>query len=219
MRGYPVFLDLEGRTCLVVGAGAVGAAKVRGLSDAGAVVRVVDPSPPADLTDLSPAVVVVQRAFRPEDADGTALVFACTPDPVVNRAVLAAAASRGVPACDAGTGIVVTEAQAFSSGAVLRRGGLCVAVSTGGASAGLAADVRDLISTIVGDEYADATELLRDLRERLAGVGDEAIRRRASRRVLDGGLVELLRAGRHADAAALVGAALDGARTESRCSR
>lgn len=228
MRGYPVLLHLAGRSCLVVGGGRVGSEKVRGLIEAGATVLVVDPSPCPRLVELAAsqdasrdasknAIRIVQRRFHTGDLGGMLLAFACTADRDVNASVLAAAAERGILACDAGTGPSAAGlAPAFSGAAVLRRGELCVAVSTGGTAPLLAAKVRDRIAGQVGEEFAEAAALIGQLRERLmTGVEDAAARRRAIREVLDGGLVELLLESRSADAAALCDAVFDRARAGS----
>src|SRR4051794_301147 len=90
---YPVFLDLSGRLAVVVGGGAVGVRRCRGLLDAGAEVRVVA-SEPSD--ELPSGVTVVGRAFDAADLDGAWFVVACTDDADVNDAVAAAAGQRGI---------------------------------------------------------------------------------------------------------------------------
>ena len=52
---FPIFLKLEGRTCLVVGAGPVGEGKIRSLLDAGARVRVISPDATSQVTELAKA--------------------------------------------------------------------------------------------------------------------------------------------------------------------
>ena len=92
---------------------------------------------------------------------------------------------------------------------------LCIAVSTGGAAPALAANVRDRLAEQIGDEYGEAVSVLSRLRERLLeSVDDASARRRATQGVLSAGLVELVRAGRQSDAAALCDAALETARAE-----
>ena len=124
MPYYPLFLDLTGRRCLVVGAGPVGQRKAAGLLAAGAVVRVVAPESP----ELSGAEWVAAE-YEPEHLDGMALVFAAGP-PDVNARVVADARQRG---------IWVNSASDPTSGdfllpAVRRAGRIEVAVSTAGAS-------------------------------------------------------------------------------------
>ena len=157
MPVYPVFLDLTGRTAVVVGGGSVGSRKARGLAAAGTTVRVVDPKPSPDLAELA-GIELVRRTFRPNDLDGAVLVYACTPDAAVNADVLAAADARGIPACDSGTGLAGPGGLTFTGGATLRSGDVCIAVSTGGASPALAARLRDRIAEALGADFAGADE-------------------------------------------------------------
>ena len=209
MQLFPVFLDLAHRPCLVVGGGTVGCDKAAGLAAAGAYVLVVDPSPSAGVLALAAVeggMVVEARAFEEGDCAGRVLVFACTDDERVNAAVARAAAARAVLCCRADGG------GDFSTGALLRRGEVCVAVSSGGASPVLAAEARDRIAAVVGDEFGVAAQLLGTLRERLRGsVADASARARALGGNLVGDLLEAVRDGRAAAAAALVETAFDAA--------
>lgn len=216
MQVFPIFLDVRGRSCLVAGGGAVGLEKAQRLREAGAEVVVLDPAPSAATREFAsgdPAVTIVPREFRPDDCDGRALVFACTADDTVNAQVLEAARARGILVQRTDGNAEAGEVGDFLGGAVLRRGELCVAVSSGGASPAFASATRDRIAEVVGDEFGEAVAMLGQLRSRLrAEVADPLARRRASRAVVDGGLVDLLREGRRAEAAALVATALDEAR-------
>ena len=97
---YPVFLDVRGRTALVVGGGAVAERKAAGLARAGACVRVVAPTVTAGLEAQARdgLVDLRRRAFRENDVEGVFLVYAATDDAAVNEAVYAEAEARGVPA-------------------------------------------------------------------------------------------------------------------------
>ena len=90
---YPLFLDLRHRRVVVVGGGAVGSRRIRGLLEAEAHVVVVDPDPTGDLPD---GVAVVRRPFAADDLVDAALVIACTDDPSVNAEVADVAAARGI---------------------------------------------------------------------------------------------------------------------------
>ncbi|MEW5935766.1 MAG: siroheme synthase, partial [Bacillota bacterium] len=77
----------------------------------------------------------------------------------------------------------------FISPAVLQRGPVTVAVSTGGASPALAALIRDRIADVVGDEVGEWAEVLASFRRRVQErVGDAAARQDLLRRAaaLDG---------------------------------
>ena len=160
MPDYPILLNLDGRLCVVVGGGPVGRRKARGLRDAGARVRLIDPEPPVgeEFRDIE----VAARTYRTADLRGAALAFAAAGDREVNAAVAADARREGIP-------VNVADAPLegdFRLPALLRRGELTVAVSTGGQSPALAALVRDLLAETLGPEWTTVLELAGALRQK-----------------------------------------------------
>ncbi len=131
--GLAVNLLLRGRAAVVVGGGAVGLRKARLLLEADAAVTVVAPVVCAEIRSLAEAkrLVHLPRPFEPGDLAGAAVVFAATNDAVVNRQVLDVAHRTGVLACAADANWPSGD---FLTPASIRRGGLQVAVSTGGRS-------------------------------------------------------------------------------------
>jgi uroporphyrin-III C-methyltransferase/precorrin-2 dehydrogenase/sirohydrochlorin ferrochelatase len=94
---YPIMLDVRGRSCVVVGGGAVALRKVYGLLEEGAAISVIAPSVVDALSDLAAAgrIRVACRPFEVGDVDGALLVFAATDDESVNRRVAAAGRAVG----------------------------------------------------------------------------------------------------------------------------
>ena len=162
---YPVFLKLEGRLCVVIGAGRVAERRVRGLCEAGARVRVVGITATEGILKLADEGVVhlYQRAFEPSDLEGSALVIAATDHVDVNRAVQTAAKCRGILFCGADPH---TDSD-FIVPAVVRRGDLQVAISTGGNSPAYAALLRREIETFLEDGHVDFLDMMADLRRRV----------------------------------------------------
>ncbi len=191
MGFLPVILDLGGRTALVVGGGSVATGKVGRLREAGAVVRVVTQEASAELQVLGEDdadITIEIRQFRDEDLEGVDLVFTATGDPDVSRKVAEGARQRGVWMNAADDAARCT----FFLPAVLQRGSLQVAVSSGGTSPTLAVRVRDEIDAALGQEYGRAAELLGGLRRSLPAGQD---RGKILGQLLDGGLLEALRRG------------------------
>lgn len=171
----PILLNLSGKRVVVVGGGAVGARKALAARVAGAAVRVVDPRTPLALPT---EVVHVAEAYRSDHLDGVALVFACA-TPEVNAQVVLDAHARSVWV-NAATS---PDDGDFALPAVVRRGPLTLAVSTGGASPALARRIRERLEVEYDDTFAAWVVLLAEVRaDVLATVPDEA-RRRA---LLDG---------------------------------
>jgi precorrin-2 dehydrogenase/sirohydrochlorin ferrochelatase len=157
-RYYMTCLDLDGRSCLVVGGGAVALEKARGLLECGAHVTVVAPQVRPELAALD--VELVRRGYRTEDLEGRLLVVAATSITSLNRRVYADAEARSL-LCNV---VDVPELCSFILPAVLRRDPITVAVSTGGASPALAQRLRDDIADVVRPEHAELAERLRELR-------------------------------------------------------
>ena len=185
---YPVFLDVRGRTALVVGGGAVAERKAAGLARAGACVRVVAPTVTA----------------------GVFLVYAATDDAAVNEAVYAEAEARGVPA-----NVVDDPAHcSFIVPSVVRRGPLQLAVSTSGAAPALAKRLRRELEGRFPEDWAVYVDLLAEVRAlvRSRMAGGEAERAPVLEAACDLGVLERLRAGERLDAEAVYAEALRAAR-------
>jgi siroheme synthase-like protein len=156
---YPVFLKLEGRRVLVVGAGPVAERKVEALLGAKAAVRVVAPEASPALREWAAKGTVewLARPFDPADADGAWLVIAATSDAAVQRSVADAAEARGrfVIAVDD-----PAHASAYS-GAVVSRPPFAIAISSSGAAPALTRLVREVIEHVLPSEdaIADAQRL------------------------------------------------------------
>ncbi|HZO61982.1 MAG TPA: bifunctional precorrin-2 dehydrogenase/sirohydrochlorin ferrochelatase [Gaiellaceae bacterium] len=157
-RYYMACLDLEGRSCLVVGGGAVGLEKAKGLLECGAAVIVVAPQVEPELEDLP----VTWRRKRYETADlaGHLLVVAATPVASLNRRIFADADARAL-LCNV---VDTPELCSFILPAVFRRDPIALAVSTGGASPALAKRLRDELGAMIGEHHVALAERLRELR-------------------------------------------------------
>jgi precorrin-2 dehydrogenase / sirohydrochlorin ferrochelatase len=150
-RFYPVFLSLEGRTCLVVGGGAVGERKVRELLKYGVSIRMVS-------RDLTPwlaerlaegRLVLAGSEYSRAHLDGADLVFAATSDMEVNRTIAGDARSRGLW-CNMA---IDPELGSFIVPSVVRKGPLCIAISTGGSSPAAAKAIRVKLERDFGREW------------------------------------------------------------------
>ena len=95
---FPMFLKLEGRQCLVVGAGKVGEPKIGGLLETGARLRVValDASPTVREWARAGKLELELRAFSAEDLDGAFLAVVATNSRSLNERIYHEARSRGV---------------------------------------------------------------------------------------------------------------------------
>jgi len=174
---YPIFLDLQGKRCLVVGGGDVAARKVEGLLEAGATVAVVSPllTEALDRLAQSGSIRHEARLFQPDDVIGCTLVIGATDQPEVNAAVCKASRTQGI-----WVNIVDTPAACdFIAPAVVRRGELQIAISTGGNSPTLAKRIRAQLEQRYGCEYAELVAWLGQQRERIRRRVADPVRRKA----------------------------------------
>jgi precorrin-2 dehydrogenase/sirohydrochlorin ferrochelatase len=165
MKTYPIFAVLADKPCLVVGGGAVGERKVHDLMAAGARVTVVSRTLTPALAALADRgeIRFLAEDFRAAQVEGMALVMAATDDQEVNAAVSAAAQARAiwVNVADA------PEYCTFIVPAMVRRGDLTLALSTGGASPALARQLRQELQQHFGPEYGPYLDLLQRVRTRV----------------------------------------------------
>lgn len=178
---FPVSLEVAGRHCVVFGAGPVARSRAAALLDAGAV------------------VTVIARPHEDGDLAGAFLAVAATGDAAETARIFAEAEREGVL-----LNAVDDPARChFAVPAVLRRGDLVVAVSTGGRAPGYAGRLRDELARTVGAEHGTLLDLI-------AGLRDELPAEWAAnwREALDHDLIGLVRAGRTGEAHALLRAAL-----------
>lgn len=205
LGGYPVNLLVDGRRCVVVGGGRIAARKIAGLLDAGAAVHVVAPDldPEVEALAAERRISVERRRFTPADLEGAWLATTATPDGEVNAAVYAAGEDRHVfvNAADDPTHC------SFTLMSVVRQGDLVVTIGTGGRSPALATYLKDHVRSEMGPEWGVLLELLSEEREawRSAGSSSEEL---DWRRALDSGMLDLIRAGRVAEAKELLRACL-----------
>ncbi|MCX6030912.1 MAG: bifunctional precorrin-2 dehydrogenase/sirohydrochlorin ferrochelatase [Chloroflexi bacterium] len=193
MKTYPICLiGLTSRPAVVIGGGSVAGRKVVALLAADASVTVISPELTPELAALAAAgrIASMGRAYRDGDLAGAWLVIAATDDPQVNAAVWAEAERRGclVNVVDDSTH------SNFIVPAVVRRGEVTVAVSTGGASPALARRLKEQFEALIGPEYGNLADLLAELRpELIARFSPGQPRLAAALRLVDSDLLAVIR--------------------------
>lgn len=196
---YPIFADLHGRRCVVIGGGVIAQRKVTTLIGYGAAITVVSPEVTKRLSAYAKSGKIrrIARRFQPADLRGAWLVYAATDDQAINRLVFRTASAQRIftnvvdqkPLCS------------FIAPAIARRGPVTVAVSTGGASPSLAKQIRDEFQRIADHGYLPMVRLLKSLRS----VAKQVLPKYQDRKVYFDRLVrgttfEMVRCGRIAEA-------------------
>jgi len=170
---FPIFVNVKGKPCLVVGGGQVAARKAGALLEAGAIVRVVAPEIDADLAKLKGVEPVAAR-FEAKHLDGMTLVIAATDDRDVNRQVSEQAQTYNIPV----NVVDDPELCSFIMPAILDRSPLMVAFSSGGSSPVLTRMLRARLESLIPHNYSRLAAFAERFREAVKQrVSDPAKRR------------------------------------------
>ena len=160
---YPVFLNLTGRRCVIIGGGQVAEGKVSKLLDSGAKIIVISPDATQGIRDYADSgqIEYSLRKYQEGDLNGAFLVVAATNDRVVNQEIFEEAEKSGIllnavddmPRCS------------FIAPSIVEKGPITVAISTGGASPALARKLREKLEVSPALDWADATNMLSHARQ------------------------------------------------------
>ena len=148
---YPLFLDLTNQSAVVIGAGGVATRKIRLLLRAGAIVTVISPEATPSIRRFAQTKRLrwLRRRYHRGDLRGARLAIAATDDSAVNQVICAEANRRKLLVnC-----IVPPSAGNFFVPSLVQRGGISLAISTGGASPAFAKRLRVDLEHFLGDEY------------------------------------------------------------------
>ncbi len=163
---YPVYIEMRGQPCVVIGGGKIAEGKVDGLLAAQANVTVISPELTLHLHDLvnQKQITYLSRAYQPGDLSGAFMVICATDQAEINHQVWEEATANhqlvnvvdDTPRCN------------FIAPSILRKGDLTIAISTSGRAPALAVRLKERLQREIGPEYERFLELAGELREPLA---------------------------------------------------
>ncbi len=199
---YPIFLNIRGRRCVVVGGGQVALRKVRTLLEHKANVELISPHLCSELNQLAGVgeISVLRRGYRAGDLQEAFIVIAATNDNDINLEIVAEARRTGVLVN------VVDDAESsnFILPSYIRRGNVTIAISTAGRSPALARKIRTRLEKEFGEEYASLALLIDEVRTELKEQGIK-VDGNAWQKVLDLDLLcDMLRKGDNEKARAIL---------------
>lgn len=191
---FPVFLNLEGKPCLVIGGGLVALRKIESLLECGAVVSLVSPVIEEGILKLveSGNLIWRQGTVEVQDLDNKFMVFIATNNQEVNQQVVEWCRERRVlvnavddpPNCD------------FYVPAIVRRNSLQLAISTEGKSPFFARRFREQLEQMIGPEYGEFVDMLGEIRDKIkAAVPDIKQRKLIFERLVDSDILDLIKSG------------------------
>lgn len=196
---YPIYIDIEERNVVIIGGGNVCARKAETMMKYGARVTVVSP----ELTDeieqwaREGCLTIRRKPYDDSDLDGANIVIASTDDQRVNEQIAADCRARRIPV----NVVDVTPLCEFIVPAIIEKGSIQIAVSTGGKSPALARTLKEDLQRTVGPEYAEVNDVLGSLRDGAKkALPTDLDRKRFFDGIIAQGILGMLREGRRAEA-------------------
>lgn len=191
---YPIYLQLQGQSCVVIGGGGIAEGKVDGLLAADAHVTVISSDLTPHLQELAGRgeITHIARRYQPGDLAGALIVISATDQVEINHQVWQEAVGHGqlinvvddTPHCN------------FIAPAILRNGDLTIAISTAGKAPALAVRLKERLQREIGPEYERFLELAGQLREPLArSIPDFETRKALWYELVDSDALDLLARG------------------------
>src|ERR1043166_3732191 len=203
---YPIFIDVEDRSVVIIGGGNVCARKAETMLCYGARVTVVAPRLTGEIEQwaCAGAIAIKRKPYDAGALEGASIVIASTDDQRVNEQIAADCRARKIPV----NVVDVTPLCEFIVPAIVESGSITIAISTGGKSPALARTLKEDLQRMVGTEYAEVNDALGSLRDGAKKVLPTDTDRKA---FFDGiiarGILDMLRAGRRRDAYEAIAAA------------
>lgn len=192
MNLYPIYLKLKDKKCLVVGGGKVAQRKIEGLKECEADITVVSPALTPELSDAVKRgeIRYICRGFFESDVEGMALVIAATDDSELNSIIARRCNELGILV----NVVDDPEMSTFFVPALIRRGQLCISISTGGKSPLLAKRIKEHLESQIGSEFEEFVSLIGDLRKQIqAEIPDQAQRQILWENILTPDFVSLIK--------------------------
>lgn len=196
---YPIFLDIEERSVLIIGGGEVCARKAETMMKYGGTVKVVSPQFTDEIEQWARdgKLTLARKLYDESDLTGAAIVIASTDDKCINARIARDCRRRKIPV----NVVDVTHLCEFIVPAIIESGSIQIAISTGGKSPALARTLKEDLRRTIGSEYAEVNDLLGTLR---AGakktLPTDIDRKRFFDGIIADGILQMLREGKRREA-------------------
>ena len=209
---YPIYLDIENRSVVIIGGGNVCARKAETMMKYGARVTVVSPEFTDEIEGWARegCLALRRKTYDPADVDGANIVIASTDDQTVNEQIAADCRARRIPV----NVVDVTPLCEFIVPAIIETGSIQIAVSTGGKSPALARTLKEDLQRTIGPEYAEVNDALGSLRDgakAAPSLPTDIDRKRFFDGIIAQGILDMLRQGKRREAYETIARACDAA--------
>lgn len=211
---YPIFLDLRGKRCLVIGEGYEIPGKVQALVDAAADLVYLNSTADSRIAALAETGLIrwERRSFQASDLAGCFLVISNLHD----NAEIFRLCEEARILCNS---VDDPEHCRFSFGSVHRQGDLTIAISTNGWAPAVAVRIKEKLQREIGPEYGRLLSLLKGVRPEITSrLGDFNRRRELWYRIVDSEILALLHDGRDREASAMLRNLIEQAVSSTSCS-
>ncbi|MHB8110162.1 MAG: precorrin-2 dehydrogenase/sirohydrochlorin ferrochelatase family protein [Syntrophorhabdaceae bacterium] len=191
---YPLFLDITGKYCVIIGGGAVAARKARMLLKFHASVIVISPKISGKLTLLGEAgkIEIKPRKYQSGDLSNAVIVFACTDDRDVNNKVRRDAAKRGIPV----NVVDRPEECDFIVPSIVKKGDVTIAISTSGVLPMASKKIRQTIERTLTGDYIAYVRIIGKLRQYLIRtIPEKTVRARVMRSIASMEMTDIVKTG------------------------
>ena len=208
---YPIYLDIEDRSVVIIGGGNVCARKAETMMKYGARVTIVSPEFTDEIEGWARegCLRLERKHYDESDLEGANIVIASTDDQSVNEQIAADCRRRRIPV----NVVDVTPLCEFIVPAIIETGSIQIAVSTGGKSPALARTLKEDLQRTIGPEYAEVNDVLGTLRDGAkATLPTDVDRKRFFDGIIAKGILDMLRDGRRREAYETIRAACEEAR-------
>jgi len=198
MQNYPIFVDLQEQSCLMVGGGPVALRKIRLMRLAGAQITVIAPELCDDLVnEFGKQITHIQREFVDSDIKGYRLITAATNNSTVNQRISELAQAVNIPV----NVVDQPELCSFITPSIVDRSPVVIAISTGGDAPVLARMLRAKLEAFIPSSYGQLAATMGRYRDKLkAAMPEERDRRLFWEKVVQGPIAELFFSSRDTEA-------------------
>lgn len=205
---YPIYLDIEDRSVVIIGGGNVCARKAETMMKYGARVTIVSPEFTDEIEGWARegCLALRRKHYEESDLEGANIVIASTDEQRVNEQIAADCRRRKIPV----NVVDVTPLCEFIVPAIIESGSIQIAVSTGGKSPAIARTLKEDLQRAIGPEYAEMNDVLGTLRDGAkATLPTDVDRKRFFDGIIARGVLEMIRTGRRREAYEAIRAACD----------
>lgn len=184
MSYFPMFIDLQGRSCLIAGGGRVALRKAETLQDFGARVTVIAPAVLPEIKAME-GILYQEKTFEETDLGGQDLMVAATDDKELNHKISAACKRRNIPV----NAVDQIEDCTFIFPAYLKEGEVVAAFSSGGQSPVITQYLKEKMRPVLTPHLGALAACLGSLRETVKEkIKTQAERKKIYREILQGSL-------------------------------